>query len=246
MIKLFRNIRKKLATENKFMAYSRYAIGEIVLVVIGILIALQINNWNEGRKEALKEKQLLSNLQGEFKDNLKDLDSIALEVDKVIFSLEKVFDLFSKNPPIQPMDSLNIWLSHALQSPNWKPSEYLLNSLNNSGSIAELKNERLKLLLYKWARQQKEILEVQQRSEETGEEIIGYLKMSGSLRNVDVINKKYFNYKPSTIVSSNIHMLSDPRFENLIDDKLFMYILNKVWLKQARDTIALLIDETQI
>ena len=51
MIKFFRNIRKKLATENKGWAYSRYAIGEIVLVVIGILIALQINNWNELNKE---------------------------------------------------------------------------------------------------------------------------------------------------------------------------------------------------
>jgi len=51
MIKLFRNIRQKLAAENKFMAYSRYATGEIVLVVIGILIALQINNWKEEQKE---------------------------------------------------------------------------------------------------------------------------------------------------------------------------------------------------
>ena len=50
MIKLFRNIRKKQAAENKLWAYSRYAIGEIVLVVIGILIALQINNWNENQK----------------------------------------------------------------------------------------------------------------------------------------------------------------------------------------------------
>jgi Family of unknown function (DUF6090) len=52
MTKVFRNIRQKLAAENKVMAYLRYAIGEIVLVVIGILIALQINNWNEGRKSA--------------------------------------------------------------------------------------------------------------------------------------------------------------------------------------------------
>ena len=52
MMRFFRNIRQKLASENKVMAYLRYAIGEILLVVIGILIALQINNWNEGRKDA--------------------------------------------------------------------------------------------------------------------------------------------------------------------------------------------------
>ena len=50
MIKLFRHIRQKLVSENKFSKYLLYAIGEIVLVVIGILIALQINNWNEDRK----------------------------------------------------------------------------------------------------------------------------------------------------------------------------------------------------
>ena len=50
MIKFFRNIRKSLLNEGKTSKYLKYAIGEIVLVVIGILIALQINNWNEHRK----------------------------------------------------------------------------------------------------------------------------------------------------------------------------------------------------
>ena len=56
MIKFFRNIRKTLMTEGKTSKYLKYAIGEIVLVVIGILIALQINNWNEYRK--LKKVEL--------------------------------------------------------------------------------------------------------------------------------------------------------------------------------------------
>lgn len=95
MIKFFRKIRYNLMEQSKTGKYFKYAIGEIILVVIGILIALSINNWNEGRKEVIKERQLLNNLQGEFKDNLQDLDSIAIEVNKVISSLEKVFDQFS-------------------------------------------------------------------------------------------------------------------------------------------------------
>ena len=244
MIKFFRKIRYDLMETGKTRKYLKYAIGEIVLVVIGILIALSINNWNEGRKEVLKEKQLLNNLQGEFKDNLKDLDSIAIEVDKVIHSLEKVFDLFSPSFANVSQDSLNNWLSTAMYSPNWKPSEFLLNSLNNSGSIAELKNENLKLLLYKWSRQQKEMTEVQIRTEKTGEEILAYLKEFGSLRNVDVTSPE-FKYRSTTLIVNNMSLMSDPRFENHIDDKLFMYKTTKRWLTSARKTIVQLIEETQ-
>ncbi len=62
MIKFFRNIRQKSINENKTIKYLKYAIGEIILVVIGILIALQVNNWNEQRKENNLEQN--RNLKG--------------------------------------------------------------------------------------------------------------------------------------------------------------------------------------
>ncbi len=62
MIPFFRKTRKKLADDNKPMKYTRYAIGEILLVVIGILIALQINNWNEERKSKVTEINVLNDL----------------------------------------------------------------------------------------------------------------------------------------------------------------------------------------
>lgn len=63
MINFFRKIRQKMLTENKFIKYMIYAIGEIVLVVIGILIALQVNNWNQNRLNSKIEKQLLQAIQ---------------------------------------------------------------------------------------------------------------------------------------------------------------------------------------
>ena len=74
MIKFFRNIRHNLLSEGKAGKYLKYAIGEIVLVVIGILIALQINNWNESNKERKLEVKTLSELQSAFKKDLKDLN----------------------------------------------------------------------------------------------------------------------------------------------------------------------------
>ena len=75
MIKFFRHIRQNLIMENKTSKYLKYAIGEIVLVVIGILIALQINNWNEERKDKLSENHTLKN----FVQDLKS-DSISYSI----------------------------------------------------------------------------------------------------------------------------------------------------------------------
>lgn len=67
MIKFFRKIRYDLMNKNKTGKYFKYAIGEIVLVVIGILIVLQINTWNKLNK---KEKKLLISLNQDFKKNM--------------------------------------------------------------------------------------------------------------------------------------------------------------------------------
>ena len=76
MITLFRKIRQKLLSQNRVTRYLVYALGEIFLVVIGILIALQVNNWNEGRKLKKQKAVLLENLQQDFEENLNRLDLI--------------------------------------------------------------------------------------------------------------------------------------------------------------------------
>ena len=73
MIGFFRKIRKKMADDNKPMKYMRYAVGEIVLVMVGILLALQVNNWNEDRKARKLEKSLLENLAENLEQNCERL-----------------------------------------------------------------------------------------------------------------------------------------------------------------------------
>ena len=75
MIKFFRKIRQKLLTENKFSKYLIYAIGEIILVVIGILIALQINNWNHERLNRKQEIKILIGIRDELNDLIARLDN---------------------------------------------------------------------------------------------------------------------------------------------------------------------------
>ncbi len=73
MIKLFNKIRKNLIQEGKTTSYIKYAIGEIILVVMGILIALQINNWNENRKLQSEELKLLLDIKSNLETTYKDL-----------------------------------------------------------------------------------------------------------------------------------------------------------------------------
>ena len=106
MIKFFRKIRQNLLMENvskgetgKTSKYIKYAIGEIVLVVIGILIALQINNWNERNKELKKEQAFLKEINLDFKSNKSQLDSIisynkvSLHAGVRLLEIIKLFDL---------------------------------------------------------------------------------------------------------------------------------------------------------
>ncbi len=76
MIGFFRRIRRKLANDNKPAKYFRYAIGEIILVVIGILIALQINNWNEERKETIAQNEAIAKLKLDLENDIKKLISL--------------------------------------------------------------------------------------------------------------------------------------------------------------------------
>ena len=71
MIKIFRKIRQNLLMENKTGKYFKYAIGEIILVVIGILIALSINNWNEERKNKIKESVYLEGIKSDLTRDIK-------------------------------------------------------------------------------------------------------------------------------------------------------------------------------
>ena len=89
MIKFFRKIRQNLLMKNKTGKYFKYAIGEIVLVVIGILIALQINNWNENRKQLIK-------VQKNYHEILADLDRERAHANFIINKFEKQRDAYKK------------------------------------------------------------------------------------------------------------------------------------------------------
>ena len=96
MIKLFRHIRRTLISENNMGKYFKYAIGEILLVVIGILIALQINNWNEANKERQQEFKLLKQLKEDLTENEIEIKDLIRRIEVNKFSMDSVFKRLKK------------------------------------------------------------------------------------------------------------------------------------------------------
>ena len=113
MIKFFRNIRQRLLTENKFSKYLIYAIGEIILVVIGILIALEINNWNEHEKQKSIAKELLKDIEISLANNYTQLNFVINYNQEGNSSAELIKYQIQNNLPYH--DSLDHHFSKAIQ-----------------------------------------------------------------------------------------------------------------------------------
>jgi type II secretory pathway pseudopilin PulG len=135
---------------SKLGRYILYAFGEIVLVMIGILLALQVNNWNEARKKKITEKEVLTALNSEFKaakSQIEGLNKLLKGRTEKLSTLSENCSLGRPSISLEKMDSL-IWGSYAL--PSFNPPDGTLSDLLNSGKFDVIKNEELRKLLSEW------------------------------------------------------------------------------------------------
>ena len=138
MIKFFRNIRQNQIMENKTGKYFKYAIGEIILVVIGILIALSINNWNEKRQNAKTLSIYTNQLIEEVEINIAKLDTVIIEESKLKTHMDTVVQLLNA----KDYDNLKlIQKSYALLSfEAFDPETITFDNLKSSGEFKLINN----------------------------------------------------------------------------------------------------------
>jgi hypothetical protein len=145
MISLFRKIRQKLLSQNRITQYITYAIGEIILVVIGILIALQINNWNENRKTSIREQALLTGLKQELTANLQELNRIIEVNQKRNDGAHKLVSVLSpKKTTLSDVEISQLWYNALAREAVYKPSLGVLNEAISTGSLSIIKNIALR------------------------------------------------------------------------------------------------------
>jgi hypothetical protein len=155
MIKFFRKIRQSSLVEGKTGKYLKYAIGEILLVMIGILLALQVSNWNKSRADRHQEQAILRQLKIEFTNNLKQLDSKIYAKESLMVSALKLFK-YIDDPYIRNKDSLDLFLGRTIPFSTFDP---IVNDLANSGNIRLIRSDSLKLLLSLWTSNIKDVQE---------------------------------------------------------------------------------------
>ena len=151
MIKFFRRIRQQKLSEKKFSKYLIYAIGEIILVVFGILIALQINTWNENRINDKQEIIILKALKTEISENQVLLSSYVRQHSEVLKLLKELNAHISP----QPDEITDIKLDSLIYGLGWlpyyTPKVGVINSTINSGQISLIKNNQLSSKLASWS-----------------------------------------------------------------------------------------------
>jgi hypothetical protein len=146
MIKFFRKIRQNLLSEGKTGKYLKYAVGEIILVVIGILIALQLNNLNENRKNNVFEKEILTQIQENLKNDEFALKEIVTNFSKAVKSSEKILN---SEVSQKTADSINIWLGAIIQFDRFQPLTNAYEVLKSNG-LDKISNKKLQFLLGKY------------------------------------------------------------------------------------------------
>jgi hypothetical protein len=133
-------------SENRFSKYVLYAIGEILLVVIGILIALQINNQNDLRKDRIKEVHYLGNIKTDLGINLQEMERYLEYRTESIAAANRVLEHF-EGKPITDYAAFNADGVHIYEWERFWQNDNTFQELVNSGNLALISNEDIKTSL---------------------------------------------------------------------------------------------------
>lgn len=209
----------------KTAKYFKYAIGEIVLVVIGILIALSINNWNENRKINQENHFLSKRLLEEVDKNIASLDISFIRLEKINTSIIQALSLMTEdyktaNPVL--IDSL---IYNILATPNNDFYTAVLEEALSTGKVSLFENDSLKQIIYNIPTSIKEIEQAEKGIlVDVNENMVPFLYDNISLRAIDSRFSDFAktigisNLKPS----NNRIILKNRKFENILDNKYYL------------------------
>ncbi len=212
MIQFFRHIRQKLLRENRFSKYLLYAIGEIILVVIGILIALQVNNWNNLKAERQIEKTYLEALKSEFGTNLQRIHTAIELNEQLVMQLDELLTFFDREKLDTTSSTAiaNIVGTTLRYEVFYNPSTGVQTDIISSGNLKQLKNPLLRQKIASFGNALERVKRQESRAVSRRNSLGEYMTEKISIRNI-------FKAVGNEVAGSS-------QFEGVAVKKLFDYL----------------------
>ena len=219
MFKFFRRIRQKLFAEKKFSNYLLYAIGEIFLVVIGILIALAINNSNQQRLLRQKEQTYLAGLKNEFEISKVKLQEL-IRVNRQNFEGAKHIVEYmgdEASAPTEKAFSELLYNTFAMDVA-FNPNNSLLNEMISSGSLKDILNDSLRIMLTNWVSTLEDVAkqenELGMQREKVNELLVDEAYSIRTAFDLAGVSEDYLGLEPQKHHASNLELLDSNAFSN--------------------------------
>ena len=208
--------------ENKFGKYLTYAIGEIILVVIGILIALQLNNYNDNLKQNDLERNAILNLKIDFEYNQLELNKSIVELNEI----KKNSFIILNNTGSKYQASFDI--DNLLQSvggvPKYYPQNGFLLDLINSGNLGIIKNDILRNKLSSWLPTLETVKDREKAALDFSHDFVRYVIKNGSWLNSDEKTDSKditeLKFPKSGFEINNNDLLKNIEFENITENEI--------------------------
>jgi len=216
MLKFFRKIRKKLLTENKFSKYLIYAIGEIVLIVVGLFIAIQLNNLNENNNTYKKQIKHLKAIKAEMINNLTAIHDKKTLSYNIMDAERKVINYIDKGFATEDemSEQLRVITFNELIVPFENGA---LNEIISSGALKDIENDSIRNILASWEGKKTSLKSQEKQLADVRAMIINFYSEKGSIRILnDQRRLDMLKIGGTKRALSNLPLLKLRQFENAI------------------------------
>ena len=220
MIKFFRKIRQNLLSEGKNGKYLKYAFGEIILVVIGILIALSINNWNENKKNINQSRKHLETIRLNLEDDIKQAETLLAETETTIEYTNTFLNQFKTLTPID--NNIQLYLIYLMYERNIEVNESGINALINSNGMSFIdENLQVKILDY-----YRHIEQLKSREINANSEIKAQFEPYVKANYYWIYNKSNPWHRQSELYKDDPRLIENIDLKSVIDDKRLEIMVN--------------------
>ncbi|MEM1337138.1 MAG: DUF6090 family protein [Bacteroidota bacterium] len=215
MAKFFRRIRQKLLSKSKFSNYLLYALGEIILVVLGILLALQINTWSTEKSNRAREQLYLRDYLTDLERNLSELDRVITKSNRTLSATDSLLRYAKGMLKIKDSSKIEYLVMESVNYTLFLSQEGTINDIFGSGDLALILNDSIRKSMVNWSSELKFLTEYEALGKDNQLQCIDYLSTETPFYRMS-FKGNFLDRATAT------RILADRRFLNLVSNQQHM------------------------